>query len=262
MLIVAERINASRKHIAQAILTKNVAFIQNEAKAQAMAGADYIDVSAEIFGATEAERLKWVIDVVREVSDLPFSINSQDPRAIKSILPLVKKTPLINSVSLKSPDSILSLIAKYNAKIVAVCYSNSSSLATTEYKVDLAGRLIEKVGAAGIPLDHLYIDPFPSPLTSNHQSGLIVLNAIEKIVTIFPGVHTICGFANVSSGLPARRLFNRAFLVAAIVRGLDSVIMDPTDRQLYGALKAALLVTGKDENCLNYIKELKGEEFE
>jgi 5-methyltetrahydrofolate--homocysteine methyltransferase len=41
--------------------------------------------------------------------------------------------------------------------------------------------------------------------------------------------------------------------VAAIVRGLDSAILDPTDKQLYGALKAALTIAGKDEFCMQYI---------
>jgi len=42
-------------------------------------------------------------------------------------------------------------------------------------------------------------------------------------------------------------------LTAAIVRGLDSAILDPTDKQLIGALKAAIVVAGKDECCLQYI---------
>jgi 5-methyltetrahydrofolate--homocysteine methyltransferase len=58
MLIIAERINASRKHIAQAISSQNAEFIQNEARAQDQAGADYIDVNAGTFIGEEAEKLK------------------------------------------------------------------------------------------------------------------------------------------------------------------------------------------------------------
>jgi len=60
------------------------------------------------------------------------------------------------------------------------------------------------------------------------------LKAIEKIMREFPGVHTTCGLSNVSYGLPSRRLVNRTFLTAAIMAGLDSAIMDPTDPYLYG----------------------------
>jgi len=65
MLIIAERINSSRKYIAQAISSRNKAFIESEAKAQA--GADYIDVNAGTFVGEEAEHLKWIIEVVQGV---------------------------------------------------------------------------------------------------------------------------------------------------------------------------------------------------
>jgi hypothetical protein len=29
--------------------------------------------------------------------------------------------------------------------------------------------------------------------------------------------------------------------------------LDPTDKQLFGALKAALMISGKDEFCMEYI---------
>jgi 5-methyltetrahydrofolate--homocysteine methyltransferase len=70
-------------------------------------------------------------------------------------------------------------------------------------------------------------------------------------------LHTTCGLTNVSFGLPKRKLVNRTFLVAAITRGLDSAIMDPTDNELFGALKAALLITGKDEYCMDYISAFR-----
>jgi 5-methyltetrahydrofolate--homocysteine methyltransferase len=33
--------------------------------------------------------------------------------------------------------------------------------------------------------------------------------------------------------------------------------MDPTDNELFGALKAALLITGKDEYCMDYISAFR-----
>jgi 5-methyltetrahydrofolate--homocysteine methyltransferase len=88
------------------------------------------------------------------------------------------------------------------------------------------------------------------------------LDAIEKIMKEFPGVHTTCGLTNVSYGLPNRKLVNRTFLVSAIARGLDSAILDPTDRQLFGALKAALMIVGKDEFCIQYIAGFREGRFE
>jgi 5-methyltetrahydrofolate--homocysteine methyltransferase len=46
-------------------------------------------------------------------------------------------------------------------------------------------------------------------------------------------------------------------LVTAISRGLDSAILDPTDDQLYGALKAALVINARDEFCIGYIQAFR-----
>ena len=55
MLIVAERINASRKAIYNAIEEKDKSFIQHEAKSQTETGADYIDVNAGLSAGDEVE---------------------------------------------------------------------------------------------------------------------------------------------------------------------------------------------------------------
>jgi hypothetical protein len=34
--------------------------------------------------------------------------------------------------------------------------------------------------------------------------------------------------------------------------------LDPTDKELFGALKAALMVVGKDEFCMEYITAFRG----
>jgi len=255
VLIIGERINASRKSIAEAISSRNAAFIQNEAKAQAMAGANYLDVNAGTFVGEEAKHLRWIIETVQEAVDLPLCIDSPDPSVIKAMIPLVKKTPMVNSITLEPSrlEGILPLVAGHKTKVIALCQSGDSIADTVEAKVKMAGQLVERVKAAGIPLDDLYIDPLVYPLATNDQSALATLDAIEKIMKEFPGVHTTCGLTNVSYGLPNRKLVNRTFLVSAIARGLDSAILDPTDKQLFGALKAALMIAGKDEFCMQYI---------
>lgn len=264
MLIIAERINSSRKYIAQAISSRNKAFVESEAKAQAEAGADYIDVNAGTFVGEEAEHLKWVVEVVQGVTDLPLCIDSPDPEVIKAMLPLVHKTPMINSITLEPTrlEGILPLVAEHKAKVIGLCQSEDTMAETAEEKVRLAHELVKEVTEAGIPLDDLYIDPLVYPVSTNPQSALATMEAIERIMKEFPGVHTTCGLTNVSYGLPNRKLVNRTFLVTAISHGLDSAILDPTDKQLYGALKAALMVLGKDDFSMEYITAFRKGRFE
>ena len=70
-------------------------------------------------------------------------------------------------------------------------------------------------------------------------------------------MRTVCGLTNVSHGLPNRKLVNRTFLAEAVARGPDSAILDPSEKQLLGALRAALMLMGKDEYCMGYIKAFR-----
>ena len=255
MLIVAERINSSRKSIARALETNDINFIQAEATSQAEAGADYIDVNAGTFINDELDRLKWAVEVVQEAVDLPLCIDSPDPAVIEAVFPLVKRSPMINSITLEPLrlEGILPLVAKHGTKVIGLCQSEDTMAETAEEKLRLASQLVERVMKAGIPLDNLYIDPLVYPLATNPQSALATIEAIGRIMEEFHGVHTICGLTNISYGLPERKLINRTFLVTAISRGLDAVILDPTDNHLFGALKAALALISKDEYCIDYI---------
>ena len=174
-------------------------------------------------------------------------------------MPPLKRTPLINSITLEPSriEGILPLIVAHKTKVIALCQSEYGSAETTERKVALAGQLVETLTGAGVPVDDIYIDPLVFPLSTNPQSANATLNAIGEIMKQFPGAHTICGLTNVSYGLPARKLVNRAFLAAAITNGLDSAIIDPTDKLLYAMLKAVTLVAGKDDFCMDYIRAFR-----
>jgi cobalamin-dependent methionine synthase I len=264
MLIIAERINASRKQIAQAISAGDRIFIQGEAVAQTQTGANYIDVNAGTFVGEEAEKLAWIVEAVQEVTDLPLSIDSPDPGVIRAMIPLLKKTPLINSITLEPSriEGILPLVIEHKTKVIALCQAEHDLAETTEDKVTLAGRILEKLTGAGVPLEDIYVDPLVYPLSTNPQSAKATLDAIGIIMTKFPGAHTVCGLTNVSYGLPARKMINRAFLAAAITMGLDAAIIDPTDKPLYAMLKAITLVAGKDNFCMDYISAFRAGRIE
>lgn len=259
MLIIAERINSSRKSIARAIVERDAGFISNEAKNQAEAGADYIDVNAGSFVGEEKEHLKWLIEVVQAAVDTPICIDSPDPDVIRAALPLVHRPVMINSITLEPErlDIILALAIEHKAKVIGLCQSADAMAHTAEDKFKMAAELIEKTTAAGLPIDNLYIDPLVYPVATEPASASSTLAAIQRIMKEIPGVHTTCGLTNVSHGLPSRKLVNRTFLVTAIAHGLDSAIIDPTDRQLYAALRASLMITGKDDFCMNYISAFR-----
>ena len=113
MIIVGELINSSRKAIKEAIDKGDIEYIKKIAVDQEEAGATYIDVNAGTFVGTEIEHLKWMIENIQQVVDIPCCIDSPDPKALEAALKVHKGTAMINSISLEEDryDAVLPVVA-------------------------------------------------------------------------------------------------------------------------------------------------------
>ncbi len=264
MIIVGELINASRKSIAAAIESGDEAFIEAVARDQAENGAHYIDVNAGVFMDKESEYLKWLVTHVQQMVDMPCCIDSPDPKAIETALSAHKGTAMINSISLEKSryESILPLIAGTDLKVVALCTSDEGLPETAEDRMAIADKLVNGLTQKNVPLENIYIDPLVQPISTNNQLGLEFLKAVEKIMTTFKGVHTVCGLSNISFGLPKRKILNQAFLIMAITKGLDAAVIDPLDKRLMAGILAAEALNGEDGFCKNFITAYRAKKFE
>lgn len=108
--------------------------------------------------------------------------------------------------------------------------------------------------AENIPLGKIYVDPLVQPVSVDTRMGPAILGAIRRIMDDFPGVNTICGLSNISSGLPERRLINRSFLSLAMAYGLSAASLDPTDKRLMSTLLSVGMILDRDEYCRNFIQ--------
>ena len=264
MIIVGELINASRKSIAAAIENKDGSTIQKIATEQFENGADYIDVNAGVFVGKEPEYMQWLVGTVQEGVNVPCSIDSPDPKAIKAALSVHKGTAMINSISLEKEryDALLPIIAGTDLKVVALCMSDAGMPKTVDDRMVIADKLIDGLVQHNVPIDNIYVDPLVQPISTDTTFGFEFLQAIEKIVTTFKGVHTLCGLSNISYGLPERKFLNQAFMVMAIAKGLDGAIVNPSDKRMMACIVAAETLIGKDEFCGDYLSAYRAQKFE
>jgi cobalamin-dependent methionine synthase I len=261
MIIVGELINASRAEIKKAIETQDITIIQDIAQKQFEAGADYIDVNAGVFVEEETSYLKWLVHTVQSRVDGPCCIDSPNPVAIEAALAVHKGTAMINSISLEKSryDNLLPLVAGSDLKVVALCMSDEGMPKSTEARMKIADKLVNGLLQHGIPLDNIYVDPLVQPIATDKSFGMSFLNAIERIVTTFEGIHTVCGLSNISYGLPNRPLLNRTFMSMAIAKGLDGAIVNPLDETMMSNIITATALAGKDPFCMEYIKAYRSE---
>ena len=256
MIIVGELINASRKAIAAAIQQGDGEAIAAVARDEHSCGADFIDVNAGVFTAKEQEYLPWLVQTVQENVAAPCSLDSPNPKAIEAALAVHRGSAFINSISLEKEryDAILPIVAGTDLKIVALCMSDKGMPQTADDRLAIADELINNLVKNNVSIGNIYVDPLVQPVSTNDIFGIEFLEAVEKIMTRFKGVHTICGLSNISYGLPERMLVNHTFMVMAITKGLDGAIVNPLDKKMMAAIITAETLMGKDQWCEAYLQ--------
>jgi 5-methyltetrahydrofolate--homocysteine methyltransferase len=255
MIITGEKINTSRKSIREAVEKKDADYIIKVAKEQVEAGADYIDVNAGTFVNQEIELLCWLVETVQGSVDTPLCLDSPNPKALTEAIKLHKGEPMINSISMEEDrlDPLLPVVTSQPCRVIALCMAQTSMPTTIDERFQVASDLIGKLTGGGVPIEKIHVDPLIQPISVDTNMGLAALGAIQRIMSEFPGVNTICGLSNISFGLPERHLINRNFLSLAMSYGLNGAIMDPNDNKLMSTLVTTQMLLGKDDFCEKYI---------
>lgn len=258
MLIIGELINTSRKAIREAVETRNAGYIQEVARQQAEAGADYLDVNCGNMVGQELEIMQWLVETIQQAVDTPLCIDSPDEAALRVGLSHLKPgyKPMINSISAEEKrfNAVAPLIKEFDAKIVGLCIEDAGMPASAEDRLRIAANLVEALEKNGVSQDDIYLDPLVKPLSTNDKHGIEVLDAIRLIKEKFPAVHFTCGLSNISFGLPNRAVLNRLFVVQTMTAGMDGYILNPTDKAMMGLVYASRALLGQDKYCAKYIK--------
>lgn len=256
MLVVGELINTSRRAIAEAVRSGDRERIQAVARAQADAGAAYIDVNAGTFVEKETDYLLWLVETVQAVTRRPLCLDSPDPAALDKAMAVHQGVPMINSISLEPEryETMLPLVLDRPCKVVALCMGQTAMPTTAAERMAAADELIGRLTAAGKPAEDIFVDPLIQPVSVDVHMGRAALEAIAGIKRNHPSVGTICGLSNISFGLPQRKHINRCFLALAMHAGLDAAILDPTDPQLRAIRLTTAMVLGEDPYCEAFIE--------
>ena len=257
MLIIAERINATREDIAEAMQERDADCIAREVRKQEEAGADFIDVNAGSDPSKEVENLCWTVEVVQENTDLPLCIDSAGSEGFRKALKRVEKDGvMLNSVNGEKShmEEILPIAADSQAKLVGLLMDENGLPGGVDDRLAIAEKIVDGADKAGIPVERLYIDPCIQPLSTSPDQTSSVVEAVDRIMTEYPGIHTTGGLSNISFGLPYRSVLNRIFLAMLVQAGLDSAIADPTTRDMMATVFAAEALCGKDDFCMSYLQ--------
>lgn len=255
MIIIGEKINGAVPKTGEAIKEKNETYIRELVRMQEEAGANYIDVCAATDPEIEYETLCWLIDIVQSEATKPICIDSPDPEMLVKVFDRIKTPGLINSVSLEGNkrDILFPLLAdnpEWGA--VALCSGNTGVAYKTEDKVSMAFELLSDADSYGISPDRIHLDTLVFAVSAVEDAATSFFEAVKAIKEKYPTVKITEALSNISYGLPARKALNCAFLTLSMQAGLDSVICDPCNRDVLGAILATDVLLRNDRHCRHF----------
>lgn len=257
MLVIGERINGMFKDVGKAIVDKDKATIQNLATQQVAGGADVLDVNVGPSSSNQVEAMKWLVQTIQEVANVPLALDSTKPEVIEAGLKLAKGKSMVNSIT-ADPDKMEALIPmakEHNARLIGLTLDSKGIPRDRFQRSEFAAMIITTCTEKGFDLGDLYLDPIVLPTNVAQPQGIEVLESIREIKLLHsPPPKTVVGLSNISQGTKHKSMINRTFLAMAITMGLDAAIMDPMDEDLMNTMITTELLLNKNIYCNSFLQ--------
>lgn len=256
MIIIGEKINGSIPAVADAIARRDSEFIKERARIQAEAGASFIDCCASVPEAEEVETLHWMIDCIQSVTDVPISVDSPSADVLVEAYKFCNKPGLFNSVSGEGDkiDKIFPIMAANPGwEVIALLSDDTGIPKSAADRLKVFDKIMAKANEYGISPNRLHIDPLVEMLCTSENGIETNTEVISTVREKYPTIHITAAVSNISFNLPVRKMINFGFTVLAMNCGLDSAILDPTNRDLLGLIYATEALLGLDDYCMEYI---------
>jgi 5-methyltetrahydrofolate--homocysteine methyltransferase len=255
--IIGESINPTRrKKLTSALLSGELDYIFELAKAQLDTGADILDINVGAPGVDELSLLPKVALAVAERFDVPVCLDSSNREALAAALKVVPGKPLVNSVNGEEENlaKLLPMIKDYGAAVIGLAMDDDGIPTDPQVRLRIAGKILERAGKLGIPAADVVIDPLVLTVGADQKAGRVTLSTIEMVRREF-GVNINLGASNVSFGLPDRHTVNQAFLALGAYAGASCVITNP--EKLTAIIRASDLLLGRDAFAARFIKDFR-----
>lgn len=257
-VIIGERINPTGKKLFKEALRNNdIDYIIREGLKQQEKGAHILDVNVGLPEIDEARWLENAVFSLQSVLPLPLQLDSANPDALERAMRIYNGKPMVNSVNgkKKSMEQVFPLVKKYGGVVVCLCLDEDGIPETAEGRVEIAEKIISEAQSYGIDKKDLVVDALTMTVSTDKNNALETLKAVKYIRNKL-GVPTVLGVSNVSFGLPERDVINTAFFTLALENGLSAGIINPLSDSMMNAYYSFNALSGHDDNCEDYIKNV------
>ncbi len=256
-VLIGERINPTgKKKLAAALTEGDWDVVRREAIAQVEAGADVLDVNVGVAGLDQVKALPIALKTVMDAVEVPLSIDSNNPDALRAALKVYQGKPLINSITGEESamSSLLPIVKEYGTAFIALCMDDEGIPTDVDRRVAIAHKVLDRAVAMGIPQEDVIVDCLVMTVATDHTAALTTQTAIRRVREEL-GQNVTAGVSNVSFGLPERDVINSTYLIELIVAGVTCPIVDVA--KVRPIVLAADMLLGRDEYSARYIKAFR-----
>lgn len=251
--VIGEKLNAYAEECKSLLASKDIDGLVELGREQIQAGAKAIDLHLSSPEVDEKELVRELIINFQQFGDVPLVFDIQDPDILEMALRLYPGRGCINSISLEpSREKIIDLAKKYGTVTVALTTGREKLPQSASERIKNSEDILSMF-SLNDKVDIIF-DPLVFSIATNPEQISETLKALSFFNS--KGYLTTMGLSNVSFGFPNRSLLNKALLPMAVANGLDSVILDPTDKSLMELLFASQVILGRISQ-IEYIKRFK-----
>ncbi|WP_288200483.1 dihydropteroate synthase, partial [Blautia sp. CAG:257] len=182
-------------------------------------------------------------------------VDSPSAEVLAQVFPYCKRPGLINSVSGEGNkmDVLFPLIADTKWEVICLLSDDTGIPKCAADRLRVFDNIMAKAKEYGISPDRMHIDPLVEMLCTSEDGIAMNVEVISTIREKYPDIHITAAVSNISFNLPVRKMVNLGFTVLAMNAGLDSAILDPTNRDMMGVIYATEALLGRDDYCMEYI---------
>ena len=239
-LTIGERTNANgSKKFREAMLEADWDTCVQMAREQEKEGAHVLDVCVDYVGRDGTVDMDEIASRFATQATVPLVLDSTESPVLEAGLQWLGGRAILNSANLEDGegegtrfDRVLKLAREYGAAVICLLIDEQGQARDVEWKLRVAHRIHDlAVNQYGLEPGDLIFDALTFPLSTGDEDlrgdAMATIEAIRRIKSELPGVHTVLGLSNVSFGLKpaARHVLNSVFLHECREAGLDSAIV-------------------------------------
>lgn len=260
MIFIGENIHVISRKVREALENRDENFIKNLLNLQK--NMDYADLNIGPARGDLEGIFSWLCPIVEENSALKISLDTTNFDEMQNAFKYIRNPEniFLNSVSKDLPklEMMCDLALERKCNLVALTMSKDAGIPkTSDGRLEIAFEIYEKCIEKGLSSDKIYFDPLILPVSADQSQAIEAINTLKMIKESFePHVKTIIGLSNISNGTPQefRPLLNRVYSALACGAGLDAVILDAQDDELFQILKNINKKTPQNEIENLYLK--------